>query len=126
MHYLCEKTNEEVLNARRKERGNNMSLLKTITNIFNNKEKHSGRYIEYTPRIKAAKEEQDEYGCLSSHIYVRENGEEIPVYYYKPNTKDTIEKIETMKTLTKEPRRVVRVNYENDLYGYRYQTVTES
>lgn len=110
----------------RKERANNMNLLKTITNIFNNKEKHSGRYIEYTPIIKAIKEEQDENGCLSSHIHVLENGEEMPVYFYKPNTTDTIEKTQTMKTLTKKPIRVVRVNYENDLYGYRYQTVTES
>lgn len=100
-----------------------MSLLKTITNIFNNKEKHSGRYIEYTPIIKVI-EEQDENGCLiSSHIHVLENGEEIPADINKQNTIDTIH---TMKTLTKKPRRVVRVNYENDLYGYRYQTVTES
>lgn len=95
-----------------------MSLLKTITNIFNNKEKHSGRYIEYTPRVPS-KEEQNE----NDDIDIQENGEEIPADINKQNTIDTIH---TMKTLTKKPRRVVRVNYENDLYGYRYQTVTES
>lgn len=102
-----------------------MSLLKTITNIFNNKEKHSVRYIEYTPsgRVRSKEEKGGNIRLVDHHINTLENGEKTPVYVFEQDTKETTQ---TMKTLTKEPRRVVRVNFENDLYGYRYQTVTES
>ena len=125
MHYLCEKTNEEVLNARRKERGNNMSLLKTITNIFNNKEKHSGNnYVIGGVDLSTTKD------ATCTTIIEEKNGVEyVKQYYFIPEIEDTLREYkeeELMKRLTEKPRRVVRVNYENDLYGYRYQTVTES